>query len=88
MAVKAVAGPSTHLAKWWLKHAKEQGRITRHLSPKEIHPVKSLIESIPYKTARKIKENAAVLVPSAVLLVGTVKWGVQANDEHHREHWD
>lgn len=80
--------PQAMLAKWWGKKGVELGRITRHLSPYEIHPVKSLIETMPYKAVRKVKENGAVLIPSFVLFVGTLKWAVKANDEHHREHWD
>lgn len=79
--------PSANLAKWWSKKAVEYGRVNRHLSPYELDPVTSLITSIPSKTIRKLRENGAVLIPSAVLLIGTVKWGVAANDEHHREHW-
>ncbi|TYZ64774.1 hypothetical protein PybrP1_011812 [[Pythium] brassicae (nom. inval.)] len=67
--------PATNLAKWWAKFGPEKGRITRHLSPYELHPVRSLINTIPQKTVRKIRENGLVLIPSAVLLVGTVKWG-------------
>ncbi|KAJ0392251.1 hypothetical protein P43SY_000279 [Pythium insidiosum] len=88
MAIKNAAGPSINLMKWWAKHGVETGRVTRHLSPNEVHPVKSLIESIPYKTVRKVSENGAMLLPMAFLLVATVKWGKQANDEHHRAHWD
>lgn len=80
--------PAEFLSKWWLKFGKEHGRVTRTLSPFEVHPVKSLIASIPTKTVRKISENYAVLLPSALLFVGTLKWGVKANDEHHRSHWD
>lgn len=81
-------GPAVNLVKWWTKKAVETGRVTRHLSPYEVHPVKSLIESIPYKAVRKVKENGLVLVPSFLLFVGTVKWGVHAHDEDHRRHWD
>lgn len=80
-------GPSANLMKWWAKHGVEKGRVTRHLSPYEISPVRSLLNTIPQKTVRKIQENGALLIPSLVLFVGTVKWGVAANDEHHREHW-
>ncbi|DBA01881.1 TPA: hypothetical protein N0F65_006029 [Lagenidium giganteum] len=80
-------GPSINLTKWWAKKAVETGRVTRHLSPYELNPVKSLIESIPSKTVRKVQENGLVLLPSFLLFVGTVKWAVKANDEHHREHW-
>jgi hypothetical protein len=62
-------------------------RVTRHLSPHQQNPVKTLIETIPYKTVRKVKENGAVIIPCALLLVGTIKWGVAANDEDHRKHW-
>jgi hypothetical protein len=79
--------PSVNLTKFWSKFGPEFGRTTRHLSPYEVHPVRSLIQTLPAKTIRKIKENGLVLIPSAVLLVGTVKWGVKANDEEHRTHW-
>ncbi|RLN88879.1 hypothetical protein BBJ28_00018424 [Nothophytophthora sp. Chile5] len=79
--------PQAFLTKFWSKFGPEYGRVTRHLSPNEINPVRSLVTSIPYKTVRKIKENGLVLIPSACLLVGTVKWGIKANDEEHREHW-
>ncbi|KAI9917976.1 hypothetical protein PsorP6_012561 [Peronosclerospora sorghi] len=79
--------PSLHLVKFWSKFGPEYGRVTRHLSPYEVHPVRSLIRTMPYKTLRKIKENGLVLVPAALLLVGTVKWGIKANDEEHRSHW-
>jgi hypothetical protein len=83
-----MAGPSVNLVKWWAKSASEYGRVTRHLSPFNVYPVKSLLNTIPQKTVRKVQENAIVLIPSFLLLVGTVKWGIKANDEHHREHWD
>lgn len=79
--------PSVNLVKWWAKFGAEKGRMTRHLSPYEVAPVRSLLNTIPQKTVRKIRENGLLLIPSAVLLIGTVKWGVAANDEHHREHW-
>uniref|UniRef100_K3X3F5 Cytochrome b-c1 complex subunit 8 n=1 Tax=Globisporangium ultimum (strain ATCC 200006 / CBS 805.95 / DAOM BR144) TaxID=431595 RepID=K3X3F5_GLOUD len=79
--------PSVNLMKWWAKHGVEKGRMTRHLSPFEISPIRSLINTMPQKTIRKIQENGAILIPSFVLFVGTVKWGIHANDEHHREHW-
>ncbi|CAH0513512.1 unnamed protein product [Peronospora belbahrii] len=76
--------PSVNLTKFWSKFGPEFGRTTRQLSPYELHPVRSLITTLPYKTIRKIKENGLVLIPTAVLLVGTVKWGIKANDEEHR----
>ena len=79
--------PSVNLVKFWAKFGPEFGRTTRHLSPYELHPVRSLITTLPYKTIRKIKENGLVLIPTAVALVGIVKWGVKANDEEHRTHW-
>ncbi|KAL3661901.1 hypothetical protein V7S43_013194 [Phytophthora oleae] len=79
--------PSVNLVKFWSKFGPEFGRTTRHLSPYEVHPVRSLITTLPYKTVRKIKENGLVLIPATVLLVGTVKWGIAANDAEHRTHW-
>ncbi|KAE8891356.1 hypothetical protein PF005_g18406 [Phytophthora fragariae] len=79
--------PSVNLVKFWSKFGNEYGRTVRHLSPYEVHPVRSLITTMPYKTVRKIKENGLVLIPATLLLVGTVKWGIKANDEEHRTHW-
>uniref|UniRef100_A0AAV1UKW3 Cytochrome b-c1 complex subunit 8 n=1 Tax=Peronospora matthiolae TaxID=2874970 RepID=A0AAV1UKW3_9STRA len=79
--------PSVNLVKMWVKFGPEFGRTSRHLSPYEVHPVRSIITTIPYKTVRKIKENGPVLIPAILLLVGTVKWGTKANEEEHRTHW-
>ncbi|RLN82277.1 hypothetical protein BBJ28_00025924 [Nothophytophthora sp. Chile5] len=79
--------PNAEMVKWWGKLAHEQGRVTRHLSPNEIHPARTLIATLPQKTWRKIKENGPVLIPAALLLVGTVGWGKAANEKEHRSHW-
>ena len=72
---------------WWKKYSYESGRITRHLSPFEQRPVDYLIRTAPEKAMRKVKENALHLVPTFFLIWGTVAWGKDANDRHHREHW-
>ncbi|KAF4315535.1 hypothetical protein BBO99_00008149 [Phytophthora kernoviae] len=73
--------PSVNLVKFWSKFGNEYGRTVRHLSPNEVHPVRSLITTMPYKTVRKIKENGLVLIPTVALLVGTV------NSEKERADW-
>ncbi|KAF4315305.1 hypothetical protein BBO99_00008887 [Phytophthora kernoviae] len=52
------------MAKWWGKTAYQTDRVTRHLSPNEIHPARSLIATLPHKTLRKIRENGPVLIPA------------------------
>lgn len=81
-----MGGPSANLVKWWAKRAFEEGTVRRHLSPNEIYPLKSLIESMPSKAIRKVRENGAVLIPAALLLFGTISWGNYANDQDHRSH--
>nr|CCA27073.1 protein enhancer of rudimentary putative [Albugo laibachii Nc14] len=44
-----MSGPSANLVKWWAKRAFEEGTVRRHLSPNEVYPLKSLIESMPSK---------------------------------------
>jgi hypothetical protein len=79
--------PGPEMVNWWRKTAYQTDRVTRHLSPNEIHPARSLIATLPYKTLRKMKENGPVLLPALLLLVGTVAWGKAANDKEHRSHW-
>ncbi len=80
--------PQAALTTWWKKHGHESGRITRHLSPYAQRPVDYLIKTAPAKALRKVQENALVLVPSFLLLCGTVAWGKAENDRFHRHHWD
>ncbi|KAL0587233.1 hypothetical protein ABG067_003084 [Albugo candida] len=54
-----MGGPSANLVKWWAKRAFEEGTVRRHLSPNEIYPLKSLIESMPSKAIRKTEFRQA-----------------------------
>ncbi|CAK4083756.1 unnamed protein product [Aphanomyces euteiches] len=75
------------LKTWWSKYQYESGRITRHLSPNEQRPVDYLIRTAPQKALRKVQDNFFPLVPSFLLLWGTVAWAVDENDRFHRHHW-
>ncbi|GAB5033535.1 Hypothetical protein NocV09_01400690 [Nannochloropsis oceanica] len=80
---------SLSMRKWWkLGYTRQNGLITKTLSPFEQRIITPMLDDAPTKILKYLKRWSTTILPAFVITYSTVKWADWEFDQIHREHWD